>query len=175
MRRAKQDLDMLGAVLTSDAPVPAFLPDESSQQLRDTHHDLRERTAKLETQVLAQYSAMAAYATIAKNDTDAARTELKHDLDRSQATVIGLVERVRAEFAEATAARSAEPDAVAERQTEERFAALEARFESLASALERSIQTQQVLAEQVSSLLAEKMQREGWLVSSGDANELTLR
>jgi hypothetical protein len=52
---------------------------------------------------------------------------------------------------------------------------LEQRFEALATALERSIQNQCVLAEQLATLLDERMQREGWLVSSGAVADLSLR
>jgi chromosome segregation ATPase len=165
MRRAHRELDQLSDFLTGTPD--AFFPDEAAQEARETHHDLRDRTAKLETQVLAQYTAMAAYASIAKNDTDALRSEVKHDLERSQSTLIGLVERVRAEVGSTSGVAGAAA-------LERRIAELEDRFDALASALERSIQTQQALAEQVNSLLAERTQRDGWLVASGGPDALSL-
>jgi len=153
-----------------------FLPTEDTQELRIIGHDLRERIAKLEVQMMAQYTAMAAYATIAQNNVDAVKAESRHDVDRTQSTLIGLIERVRQESLEAARhsgpANGMLPPPVID---EPRLAAIEQRFEALASALERSIEMQRALAEQVAVLVEEKMQREGWLVTNGSVEDLSLR
>jgi hypothetical protein len=159
--------------MSGEVPVTEFLPDEAAQESRLAGNDLRERVSKLETQMMAQYTAMAAYAQIAQNNTEAARAEARHDLDRSQSTVIGLVERVRRECADAiqgvqTRGGSGEGSDAA------RLAALEQRFDGLAAALERSIETQRALAEQVAALIEERMQRNGWLATDGSADSLSL-
>ena len=153
--RRKTDDD--NATPTGDVPVTdagaEFFPDEPIQEVRAANNDLRERVAKLEVQMMAQYTAMAAYATIAQNNVDAVKAESRHDLDRTQSTLIGLVERVRRECADAGQG-------------------VEAR--TGAGALERSIETQRALAEQVAVLLDEKMHREGWLVANGTSEDLSL-
>ncbi len=153
-----------------------FLPDEDQQQLRAIGTDLRERVAKLEVQMMAQYTAMAAYATIAQNNVDAAKAESRHDVDRTQATLIGLIERVRQESLEAVQrVQPGEAGGLGDVPDEQRLAAMEIRFDALAGALERSIEAQRALAEQVAVLMEEKMQREGWLVANGTAQDLSLR
>lgn len=153
-----------------------FLPTEDTQELRAIGYDLRERIAKLEVQMMAQYTAMAAYATIAQNNVDAVKAESRHDVDRTQSTLIGLIERVRQESLEAARhsgpANGMLPPPVLD---EPRLTAIEQRFEALASALERSIEMQHALAEQVAMLVEEKMQREGWLVTNGSVEDLSLR
>jgi hypothetical protein len=153
-----------------------FLPTEDTHELRAIGYDLRERIAKLEVQMMAQYTAMAAYATIAQNNVDAVKAESRHDVDRTQSTLIGLIERVRQESLEAVRhsgpANGMLPPPVID---EPRLAAIEQRFEALASALERSIEMQHALAEQVAVLVEEKMQREGWLVTNGSVEDLSLR
>ncbi|MGE0141275.1 MAG: hypothetical protein AB7R77_26050 [Ilumatobacteraceae bacterium] len=141
--------------------------------MRAISTDLRDRVAKLETQVMSQYTAMAAYATIAQNATDALRTEMRSDIDRSQATTIGLVERVRRECADSITGiqvRTGSGDG----SDAARLDNLENRFESLAAALQSSIEAQGTLAEQITMLLEEKMHREGWLVANGSSDDLTL-
>jgi DNA repair exonuclease SbcCD ATPase subunit len=159
-------------------PTGEFLPDEPSDDWRAAANDLRERVAKLENQVMQQYTAMAAYATIAQKNIEALQSEARSDLDRSQSTTIGLIERVRRETNEqvqALRAREAAAPGGLDSAATERLQILEQRFEALATALERSIQNQCVLAEQLATLLDERMQREGWLVSTGTVADLSLR
>jgi hypothetical protein len=149
-----------------------FFPDEAAREIRAVGNDLRDRISKLETQVLAQYTAMAAYATIAQNATEGMRAELRSDIDRSQSTTIGLVERVRRECADSITGiqvRTGHGDG----SDAARLDSLENRFESLAAALQSSIEAQGTLAEQITVLLEEKMHREGWLVG-GSNEDLTL-
>ena len=78
-------------------PTGEFLPDEPTDDWRAAANDLRDRVARLENQVMQQYTAMAAYATIAQKNIEAMQSETRSDLDRSQSTTIGLIERVRRE------------------------------------------------------------------------------
>ena len=79
-----------------DELLEPFLPAKSAETGTAVAVEFRNRLVKLEQQVMAQYTAMAAYATIAKQDVEAARAEVV-DLDRSQATLIGLIEKLRNE------------------------------------------------------------------------------
>ncbi|MCB9392686.1 MAG: hypothetical protein H6514_03365 [Acidimicrobiaceae bacterium] len=171
MRRKKDDEISWDDEIAS--PTEEFLPDEAVQEQRLASNDLRDRIARLETQMMAQYTAMAAYAQIAQNNTEAARAESRSDLDRSQSTVIGLIERVRRECADAIQGVEVRAGG-GEGSDLARLAALEERFDGLAAALERSIDTTRALAEQVAVLIDEKMQREGWLVANGNSEELSL-
>ncbi len=151
-----------------------FFPDEAAHEIRMASNDLRDRIAKLETQTMAQYTAMAAYATIAQNATDGLRAEMRSDIDRSQSTTIGLVERVRRECADSITGIQARTGG-GDNSDAARLDSLENRFEALAAALQSSIEAQGTLAEQITMLLEEKMHREGWLVANGNAEDLTLR
>ena len=159
----------------SESPMgDTFFPDEEVHAIRASNNDLRERVAKLEIQMMAQYTAMAAYANISQNNVDAVKAESRHDIDRTQSTLIGLIERVRRECTDAIHGVEARTDH--DDGTEHvRMAALDDRFDALTAALERSIDTQRALAEQVAVLLDEKMHREGWLVSHGTSDDLSLR
>ena len=177
MRNNMRDDDQWGEL---PDPSGVFLPDDSVDESRAFTNDLRDRVAKLETQMMQQYTAMAAYATIAQRNVETVQAEMRSDIDRAQSTSVGLIERVRRECNEQIqalrgqgvggAAATADQSA-----TNARFAVMEQRFEALATALERSIQNQCVLAEQLAVLLDERMQRDGWLASSGNPLDLSLR
>ncbi len=171
--RRKRDND--GNSWDGDLETPGddFFPDEAVHEVRLASNDLRERVVKLETQMMAQYTAMAAYAQIAQNNTEAVRAEGRHDLDRSQSTLIGLIERVRRECSDAIQGVEARTGG-GEGGDAARLASLEERFDALAVALERSIETQRALAAQVAALIDDKMHREGWLVADGGAEQLSL-
>lgn len=184
MRRNGKHDNVFSDVVEMTQP---FLPDESTESARAIAIDLRERLAKLEQQMLSQYSAMAAYATIAQQSVETARAESRHDLDRSQATMIGLIERVRRDCTDAIVgvrarldgARATGVDGVADAPPTGplglgRLDALEARVEALEHVLEAAMETQRQLTDTVGVLMREKMEREGWLVSSGTPDDLTL-
>ena len=81
-----------------DELLEPFLPAEHNETGAVVAVEFRNRLVKLEQQVLSQYTSMAAYATIAKQDVEAVKVEARADLDRSQATVIGLTEKLRNEI-----------------------------------------------------------------------------
>ncbi|MEZ5249747.1 MAG: hypothetical protein R2713_11185 [Ilumatobacteraceae bacterium] len=131
VRRKKDDEISWDDEIASPTEIPAgrSRPGAASREQRP-----RDRIARLETQMMAQYTAMAAYAQIAQNNTEAARAESRSDLDRSQSTVIGLIERVRRECAGDPGRGSARRWRRGQRS---RVAALEERFDGLAAALEQ--------------------------------------
>ena len=214
MRRSgKHDNVFSDLVGTSES----FLPDESAESARAVAIDLRDRLAKLEQQMLSQYSAMAAYATIAQQSVETARAESRHDLDRSQATMIGLMERVRREVTDSISGLRARLDGMPDDDGDgslgtgtsgdgpgaaagaaglgggagapgaagarggagaaggNRVGALERRVESLERTLAEVLETQRQLVDTVAELTRDKMEREGWLVSDGSPEDLTLR
>ena len=60
-----------------------FLTPDSDESVTSVAIELRDRMVKVEQQVLAQYTATAAYATLAQQGVDNARAEARSDLDLS--------------------------------------------------------------------------------------------
>ena len=172
MRRSNRNDDKIQGLLELD--MPGFLPDEAVVDAKSSQVEIRDRVTKLEQQMTAQYTAMAAYATIAKNDSEVARAEARADNDRSQSTAIGLMEKVRREFADNLSGvehrLGGGPGGEGAR-----VAALEATVAELRYTLDQCLSVQMRMAEQVSSLVREQMSRDGWLSSNGSADELSLR
>jgi uncharacterized protein involved in exopolysaccharide biosynthesis len=159
-----------------DELLEPFLPEESIEAASASTIELRNRLVKLEQQVLSQYTAMAAYATIAKQDFESGKTEGRADLDRSQATVIGLLEKLRNEvnirldgLERRTAGGDTSPDGGS------RLGRLESELAAATSSLQQCLQENQELKAQVAELVAHRMQEQGWLVSSGSTEALALR
>ena len=182
MRDGRTDRRTVPSVdLPAPTELPAPLPDEQQIELRELGTDLRERLAKLEVQMMAQYSAMAAYATIAKDDAENVRAEARHDADRTQSTLIGLIEVLRDEVLGAIGHIAAtglpadsEPAARLER-VERELSQLGQHLETLGMMLEHSAAAQQAMAEQIATLMEDKHRRDGWLVTDGSLDNLSLR
>ena len=81
-----------------DEAPKGFLDESPDNTAAQAATELRERVTKVEQQVLAQYTATAAYATLAQQGVETARAEARADLDRTQATIIGLLDRLRTEL-----------------------------------------------------------------------------
>jgi len=154
-----------------------FLSPDSDESASSVAVELRDRMVKVEQQVLAQYTATAAYATLAQQGVEAARREGRADLDRSQSTIIGLLDRLRSEIHNRLDGVDARPhmsggalpsDAAA------RLAAMEDRMSGVLHALEGCVHENMVLRQQIDELVERQMQSDGWLVSNGGASELSL-
>jgi uncharacterized protein (DUF2384 family) len=159
-----------------DELLEPFLPDEHAETGTAVAVEFRNRLVKLEQQVLSQYTSMAAYATIAKQDSEAVKVEARADLDRSQATVIGLTEKLRNEVnirLDSLERRSAAGDMSADDSS--RLAKVERDLEAAVAALQLCLQENQELRAQVAALVEHRMQEQGWLVSSGTTEALSLR
>jgi hypothetical protein len=159
-----------------DELLEPFLPAEHNETGAVVAVEFRNRLVKLEQQVLSQYTSMAAYATIAKQDVEAVKVEARADLDRSQATVIGLTEKLRNEIngrLDGLERRSAGGDLSADDVS--RLANVERDLASALTALGQCLQENQELRTQVAGLVEQRMQEQGWLVSSGTPEALYLR
>lgn len=159
-----------------DELLEPFLPEEHAETGTAVAVEFRNRLVKLEQQVISQYTSMAAYATIAKQDVERVRAEARSDLDRSQATVIGLIEKLRNEVnvrLDGLERRSVGGDLSADGAT--RLARVEHDLASATAALQKCIRENQELRSQVAGLVEHRMQEQGWLVSSGTTDELSLR
>jgi hypothetical protein len=159
-----------------DELLEPFLPAEHEQTGAVVAVEFRNRLVKLEQQVMSQYTSMAAYATIAKTDSEAVKVEARADLDRSQATVIGLIEKLRNEVntrLDGLERRSTSGDLSADGAS--RLAKVESALASATEALQQCLKENQELRTQIAGLVEQRMQQDGWLVSSGSAEALYLR
>jgi len=161
--------------MESDEPPEPFLPLEQTESVATVATEFRNRLVKIEQQVMSQYTSMAAYATIAKQDAEGVKVEARADLDRSQATVIGLLEKLRNEV-------NARLDRL-ERRTGgdlsvddvSRLAKVEIDLASATAVLQQCVQENQELRAQIAVVVEHRMQEQGWLVSSGTTEGLSLR
>jgi len=164
--------------MAPDEVIVPFLDPESSENTASVALELRERLLKVEEQVLGQYSSTAAYATLAQQGADQARSEARADHERLQTTIIGLLDRLRVEMngrLDALESRPAQGGASLTTDASARVAELEERTNVVITALHAFGQENVRLRQQVEELLAQQMRTDGWLVSSGSASELALR
>jgi len=155
-----------------------FLDESPDNTAAQAATELRDRVTKVEQQVLAQYTATAAYATLAQQGVETARAEARADLDRTQATIIGLLDRMRSELGnriDGIEGRPSLPSTSLALDAASRLAAMEDRMSAMVGALESCVRDNILLRQQVDELLQRQMQQDGWLVSSGSASELSLR
>ncbi|MGZ4671403.1 MAG: hypothetical protein ACXVH5_11770 [Ilumatobacteraceae bacterium] len=158
-----------------DEPMEPFLPLEQAESGAAVAIEFRNRLVKLEQQVMSQYTSMAAYATIAKQDAEAVKREARADLDRSQATVIGLLEKLRNEV-------NARLDRLERRSGGDltvddvtRLSRVETDLASATAALQQCLKENQELRAEIAVVVQHRMQEQGWLVSSGTTEGLSLR
>lgn len=155
-----------------------FLSPDSDESATSVAVELRDRMVKVEQQVLAQYTATAAYATLAQQGVEQARAESRADLDRSQATIIGLLDRLRAEIGNRLDGIDARPHSTSgamPTDTAARLSAMEDRMSGVLHALEGCVHENMMLRQQIDELVQHQMQTDGWLVSNGGTSELSLR
>jgi cell division protein FtsB len=153
----------------------AFLPDEQAETTQSALADLRARVNKLEQQVMALYTSMASYATIAERNTDLAKQEARADLDRSQSTVIGLIEKVRTDLGNRVpSGYSAVGGAAHGGNQTDRLLRLDERLDALATTMEHLAREQGELRAHLARLVEQQMSNDGWLVSNGPAETLSL-
>ena len=154
-----------------------FLSPDSDETATSVAVELRDRMVKVEQQVLAQYTATAAYATLAQQGVDQARGESRADLDRSQNTIIGLLDRLRSEINNRLDGVDARPHINASALPSDsaaRLTAMEDRMNGVLHALEDCVHENMVLRQQIDELVQRQMRSDGWLVSNGGPSELSL-
>jgi len=173
-RSEKQDRKWME---TEDASMPFFDPD-APETVATVAGELRERMLTVEQKVLAQYTASAAYATIAQQNVDTARAEARADLDRMERRLTNLVEQLRDEVVhrgDTSAARVAIPSTSLSIDAAARLGALEDRVGAMMGALEACINENLKLHRQIDDLMQRQMQAEGWVYTTGSSSELSLR
>jgi hypothetical protein len=158
-----------------DELLEPFLPDEAAENASTVAVELRKRLVKVEQQVMSQYTSMAAYATIARQDVESTKAESRSDLDRSQATLIGLLEKLRTEVSvrlDGLERRSSGGDLSGD--ADSRLGRVEAQLASALEALQLCVRENEELRGQVAELVEHRMREQGWLVS-GAPQALSLR
>ena len=161
-----------------DEQATPFLAPDSGENAMSVATELRDRMVKIEQQVLAQYTATAAYATLAKQGVEEARSEARADLDRSQSTIIGLLDRLRVEIGnrlDGIDARTPGGGGAVPTDAAARLTAMEERMHGVLHALEGCVHENMMLRQQIDELVQRQMHSVGWLVSNGGASELSLR
>jgi len=154
-----------------------FLSPDSDESATSVAVELRDRMVRVEQQVLAQYTATAAYATLAQQGVEQARRESRADLDRSQSTIIGLLDRLRSEINNRLDGVDARPhlgSGALPSDTAARLAAMEDRMSGVLKALEGCVHENMVLRQQIDEMVQRQMQSDGWLVSNGGTSQLSL-
>jgi hypothetical protein len=93
--------------IDTDLTVEQFFGDEAAAaevvRLDDLHH----RVSQVEQQISSQFTSMAAYAQIAQEQIETARSEAKHATERTERRMTELIERERADRIESTTGASA--------------------------------------------------------------------
>lgn len=135
--------------------------DEEAAALRRDLDEMRADVRSLGDRLHAQFTTIAAHAEIARQQTELARAEARADLERTRETLIGLIETVRAEVADAGGYHvpGSRPgpsvDAAIERVT-----AVETAMSSVQATVERCFARQNELADTmaafVDTMLAER-------------------
>jgi hypothetical protein len=144
-----------------DEPMVAFLPEVDTQEARTAVADVRERLDKVESQLMSQYTSIAAYAQIAQQSVETARAEARADLDRERNLLISLVERAREEWhndvSRGEGAASANSGGNADAAL--RLITLEERFAHINDLFTECLRNQEELANSIACLLERQMRQ----------------
>ena len=127
-----------------------FLAPDSPESATTVAVELHDRMVKVEQQVLAQYTATAAYATLAQQGAEQVRAEARADLDRVQSTALGLIDKLRVEVNNRLEGIEARPDVRAASfmsDSSGKVAALEERMKGMVTALDALTKWTRILAE----------------------------
>ncbi len=155
-----------------------FLPGEDAQAAQAAAVDVQGRVAMLEEQLKSQFTSMSTYHQIALQSADTARAEARADLDREKATLISLVERVRAECA-GDSPRIGVPTAAAVPVPTEpsinvsalaRLALIEDRLEEFSRQVTICLRSQEELANSIAFMFEQQMRNAGFISNCAGAS-----
>jgi hypothetical protein len=139
----------------ADSAVVGILGDEKAAATHASLAQLHLKVAALEEQMRSQFTAVAAYASIAQEQVEFTRNEARADLDRTRQTLIELVEQVRHEAGPAPRTRvpGAPPGPLAPPIVTAPSPSLAARLGELEQAIMQCFDRQRELAETVAAVL----------------------
>lgn len=138
---------------SSNAETVAILGDEQAAALHSMVEALAAQVVALEEQVRSQYTSMAAYVSIAKEQIEFARNEARADLDRTRSTLIELVEQVRAESTAPTPAPAPSPFDAPVFDAPARDPHVTSRLGEMERAVVRCLERQNELADTMTAIL----------------------
>ncbi|BAN00507.1 hypothetical protein [Ilumatobacter coccineus] len=160
--------------IDNDLGVEQFFGDEAAAAEVVRVDDLHHRVTQVEQQISSQFTSMAAYAQIAQEQIETARSEAKHATERTERRMTELIERERADRIEAsgTAAPAAgsawtAPDVAARLDTLERSVA------EIKHGLNECLARQKALADAITALF-EPQTNAGHAAESGTHADATL-
>jgi hypothetical protein len=150
-RRSQQPSNSANA----ESAVMGILGDEKGAATHASLAQLHLKVAALEEQMRSQFTAVAAYASIAQEQVEFTRNEARADLDRTRQTLIELVEQVRHEASPAPRTRvpGAPPGPLAPPIVTAPSPSLAARLGELEQAIMQCFDRQRELAETVAAVL----------------------
>jgi chromosome segregation ATPase len=144
-----------------DEPMVAFLPEVGTQEAQTAVADVRERLDKVESQLMSQYTSIAAYSQIAQRSVETARAEARADLDRERNLLISLVERAREEWHNDVSRGEGAASAISGGNADAalRLITLEERFAHINELFTECLRNQEELANSIASLLERQMRQ----------------
>ena len=139
----------------AESAMIGILGDESAAATHASLAQLHLKVTALEEQMRSQFTAVAAYASIAQEQVEFTRNEARADLDRTRQTLIELVEQVRHESSTAPRTRvpGAPPGPLAPPIVTAPSPSLAARLGDLEQAIMQCFDRQRELAETVAAVL----------------------
>jgi len=139
----------------AESAMIGILGDENAAATHASLAQLHLKVTALEEQMRSQFTAVAAYASIAQEQVEFTRNEARADLDRTRQTLIELVEQVRHESSAAPRTRvpGAPPGPLAPPIVTAPSPSLAARLGDLEQAIMQCFDRQRELAETVAAVL----------------------
>ena len=139
----------------AESAMMGILGDETGAATQASLAQLHLKVAALEEQMRSQFTAVAAYASIAQEQVEFTRNEARADLDRTRQTLIELVEQVRHEAGTVPRIRvpGAPPGPLAPPIVTAPSPSLAARLGELEQAIMQCFDRQRELAETVAAVL----------------------
>jgi len=132
-----------------------FFGDEEAAAKAATLDGLATRVQQVESQLNSQFTSMAAYAQIAQEQVELARSEASMAVDRSEKRLVELIERERNDRLAATGSGTTNPDGAigwSSPEAEARLANLESSVAEIRTGLAECLARQKALADAITAL-----------------------
>ncbi len=141
------EVEMVEELETGD-----FFGDETAAAESAKVDDLETRVRRVESQINSQFTSMAAYAQIAQEQVELARSEASVSVDRSEKRVVQLIERERKDRIAGMHAASGGTGSWAAPESDARIAALESAVTEIRHGLAECLARQKALADAITAL-----------------------
>lgn len=141
----------------TDLTVEQFFGDEAAAAETVRVDELHHRITQVEAQISSQFTSMAAYAQIAQEQIETARSEAKHATERTERRVTELIERERADRIEALHGQTGVSGWTAP-EVESRLDQLELAVHQIQHGLNECLARQKALADAITALFEPQRQ-----------------